>query len=175
MTTIADPDPRFKNSILSALMKFLYSPVGERHTKQGETMILKNTQLMNSSVRAFRYKGELYRSELAPRGPVLAPKLHADLVPELEDMLREQEEIHRIEEPLVKGYITQVLNLSANVEDYLLLLPSCIHPPIRALNLLSQGPRQFPTEAHAALHLEQHAHQIQLIKERMATNLLFQL
>lgn len=177
MPALTDPNhpAKSKLKILTALMDLLYKPVRDRHRKQIEALILKNTQLQKSGTRAFRYKGELYRSDQAPSGPLMAPMVHPDLAPELEDILREQYEIHQIEEPLVKGFLAKVLNMSSNMEDYFMLLPGCVHGALKNFNVSHQGPRQYPTEAHAAMHLQEHAEHIQKLKERMATNLLFQL
>lgn len=164
-----------KHAIQTALMNYLYEPVRQRHRKQVEALIVKNCILTKTVVRAFRYKGDIYRSAQAPSGPLLAAKLHDDLAPELAQMIEEQQEIHAIEEPMVKGYITLVLNLSDQIDDFLLLFPQSVHRAILNLNLTSGfGPRVIPDEAAAAPVLEKHARCIQLIKERMVSNLIFQ-
>lgn len=167
-----------KYVIQTALMDFLYQPVRQRHREQVEALIIRNANLSKTAVRAFRYKGELYLSDQAPRGPIMAPRLHPDLEPELAQMVQEQIDIHGQEEPLVKGFITAALNQSSVVSDYLELLPSCIHPPI--LTLMQQGHTGAGVYADTLFtankegFLAKHEHAIQLIRERMAINLLHQ-
>jgi hypothetical protein len=166
-----------KFQIRTVLTDFLYKPVEQRHRQEIEALIVQNCRLTNSPVRAFRYKGELYRADLAPRGPLMAPSLHPDLAMQLALTHEEQARIYREEQPVVVGYIIKVLNLTSNTEDYKKLLPSCVHAPLAFMDNyahLNTWP-VFTYEGPYEMFMAQHAPQIQLIKERMATNLLFAL
>lgn len=167
------PMVTYKHAIQTSLMAHLYNPVRDRHTKQLESLIVRNSLLRKVGVKAFRYKGTLYRSLDCPGGVIQAPRLHEDLEPEMAQMLEEQREIHSVEEPMVKGYITLVLNLSDNIEDYLLLLPQSLHRSIVSLALPYRGERRV-SEDTAPYVMEPHLRCIQLIKERMVSNLIFQ-
>jgi hypothetical protein len=167
------PMVTYKYAIQTSLMERLYAPVRERHHKQVESLIIRNCQITKTGVWAFRYKGALYRSDQAPRGPVQAIRLHEELTLELDQMIEEQREIRVIEEPMVKGYITFVLNYSDNIEDYLLLFPQSLHHSIVSLALPYRGERRV-SEDTAPYVMGPHLHCIQLIKERMVSNLIFQ-
>lgn len=164
----------FKILVMDSLMFHLYEPVRRRHERQLEEMIVKNSLTQRSSVRAFRYKGMVYRSKEAPKGPIMSPALHPEFQPDMNFMRAEQEEIRDTEEPMVKGFITAMLNLSGNVDDYLLLFPESVHAPIKMLCLVSRTERKFHTAADVAPIHERYATCIQLMKQRMAANLIFQ-
>lgn len=163
----------YKQAIQTSLLNYLYEPVRQRHDKQIEALTLKNCTLRRAGVRAFRYKGDLFRSVEAPIGPIMAPRLHEDLEWEMAQMLEEQREIREVEEPMVKGYITLVLNKSDSIDDYLALLPDAVHRYITELNLPYRSPRLLLDSEVQAI-IEKHARCIQLIKERMVSNLIFQ-
>lgn len=166
-----------KFQIKTVLTDFLYKPVEQRHRQEIEALIVQNCRLINSAVRAFRYKGELYRSDIAPRGPLMAPGLHPDLTMQLALTHEEQARIYREEQPVVQGYIVKVLNLTSNTDDYKKLLPSCVHAPLAFMDNYAymNTVTLFTCDADYDLFLVEHAPQIQLIRERMATNLLFAL
>lgn len=164
-------DPRLKLLIKEALHSMLYTPVEKHFKHRLDFIIVRNTVLSSSEHTAFNYKGIHY---ICDNGPI--PRKWTRLVPQLrsqmDEYLADVKQLHEKEIPFVHGYINQVLNASDNPRDYLRLLPDSIHP---AINKLIES---FPyvgsqlSDERVAMMWSQNEASINLIKQRMMTNLI---
>jgi len=164
-------DPKTKLYIREALYDFLYAPVEKQRQARLDALIIKNCLLMKYSHKSFMYKGECYSCD-SSTPPRKANRLSPELVPEMEQYLKELKELNNKEIPYVVGYINQVLNSSNDLCDYLELLPSTLHAPIR--EYIAACPCRTRHLAPSEIDEIQHKNltSIDLIKSRMVTNLL---
>lgn len=164
-------DPRTKQQIKDILFAFLYNPVERHFKKQLDAIILQNSLLMGSPNQCFSYKGVVYALQVAPvlrKMPRLSPALHL----RMDEYLKDVKHLNNTELPYVLGFINQVLNSSNNLQDYLKMLPASIHGPIE--ELIAQCPCRVVAldPEHVKQLTEKNQVSIDMIKERMVSNLL---
>jgi hypothetical protein len=164
-------DPLTKQQIKDTLYDFLYTPVQKQFKLRLDTLIIRNTLLSGYSHKSFVYKGKTYSCDTeAP--PRKWNKLLPELKGQMDQYLAELETINSQEIPYVLGFINKVLNSSHAIDDYLKLFPDCIHAPLKKLAATCPCKTQMLTQAKSASLLEQSETPINLIKQRMVTNLL---
>jgi hypothetical protein len=164
-------DPITKAQVKSALYEFLYTPVEKQFQNRLNTLIIKNAVTCGYGHKSFNHRGVLYTCDSsAPprRWNKLAPHLKDDM----DKYLQEVDELNRKELPYVLGYINKVLNSSNNFGDYLKLFPDCLHPPIK--KLIDSCPCHTTVLDNDQIDLltQQNRQPIDLIKQRMMTNML---
>lgn len=164
-------DPQTKNHIKEALYVHLYAPVQQHFQGRLDKLIVQNTLLIRSTHKSFVYKGEYYSCDNTPP-PRPNNKLAPELRGQMNDYLAELHLLNSVEVPYVVGYITQVLNSSNDLCDYIDLLPNSLHSPIqRFIAACPCKTRHLSPEEVKAIQ-EKNAKSINLMKTRMATNLL---
>lgn len=163
-------DPRIKQQIKDALYDFLYTPVQNQFKIQLDTLISQNTLLGKNGHKSFNYKGEYYSCDNGPP-PRVRNRLIPQLRPQMDDYLKELNELNEKELPYVLGFINRVLNSTNRLDDYLRLLPESAHYPIEKLIAACpcQG-TQLPDELVQQLRKDNETH-INLMKARMVTNI----
>lgn len=171
MDTVLQHDPRTKQNIKEALYHHLYAPVLKAFKARIDTLIVRNCGLMKVSHKSFLYKGELYHCDTPPF-PRKANRLSPSLVPDMEDYLKDRQQIDECEMPYVMGFITQVLNASNDFEDYLEVFPPALHTPIRQFIASCPCHNRHLTPAEVETLRLKNLDSITLIKNRMVTNLL---
>lgn len=164
-------DPRTKIQIKDLLYSFLYYPVRQHFKKQLESLITRNTVLLGATHKSFIYRGVVYSSDTTSP-PRRMNRLSPQMIPDMENYIRELKELNDNEIPFVVGYINQVLNSSNNLHDYLLLFPPSIHPPIEKLIASCPCLTKHLTADDVTSIQHKNSKSISLIKQRMATNLL---
>jgi len=99
-------------------------------------------------------------------------RLHPQLHPVMNEYLKETKQLNEKELPYVLGFITQVLNSSNELHDYLRLLPQSVHHPVQSL--IDTCPCRAKKLSDETVDLLQQKNQIpiRLIKQRMVNNLL---
>lgn len=164
-------DPRTKQKLKDALYDFLYTPAQNQFKARLDTIIVRNAILSGYGHKSFTYKGERYSCDIAPP-PRAWNRLLPQLRPQMDEYLADLKHLHQYEVPYVIGYINQVLNSSNALGDYLRLLPDCTHRPIE--KLIASCPCQAKQLDQERIELirKQNATPINLIKQRMVTNLL---
>ncbi len=164
-------DPRTKQQIKDALYNFLYAPILKHFQKRIEDLIQKNCVLTGNGNLSFSYKGETY-SVVGSELPRKMNRLASQLVPLMDDYLKDLRQLNNYELPYVLGFIGQVLNASVYPQDYLHVLPSSVHRPVE--KLLATCPcRTVKLSAEGILELQtKNKLPIDLMKQRMVTNLL---
>lgn len=164
-------DPRTKQQIKDVLYELLYTPIQKQFKARLDQIIVKNAVLGGYSHQSFMYKNVLYNCDHnAP--PRKMNRLVIQMQPAMNEYLRELKQLNEKEMPYVLGYITQVLNSSNESHDYLRLLPPAVHHSIQGL--INTGPcrgKKLPDETVALLQ-EKNLGPVQLMKNRMVTNLL---
>jgi len=163
-------DPRSKKLIRDTLYDFLYQPVNDSFQKRLDTIIEGNSLRMNNAQQHMLYQGELY--SMSKAGVVERPtnRCHQDILPLMKDYVEDLDRLNQKEVPYVLGYITQVLNSSESLQDYLKLLPESVHNPLKKLSCPYKHETLKPDRIEA---IQEKNHQaIALIKQRMVENLL---
>lgn len=162
-------DARIKVQIKDALYEFLYAPVKRHYTSRLNHIIIRNTVINKNAEKTFHYRGVQYHCEDGVHPPRKWNKLHPDLKMDMDEYLKEMNQIYNNEVPLVVGCITQILNSSNCLADYLRVLPDSAHAALREFT--SEGLTQLSDERVEQLQ-KQHKTSIDLMKARMVTNLL---
>ena len=171
MSEVLQHDPRTKSQIKDMLCNFLYEPVRKQFKHRLDTLISRNTAIIGASHQSFTYRGNLYNNDPAPV-PRKLNRLVPQLVPEMESYLADLNLVNSKEMPYVVGFINQVLNASNDLHDYLRILPASLHPPIQ--NLIATCPFRTKRLSDDEVQEMQTKNQqsIDLVKQRMVTNLL---
>ena len=164
-------DPKTKQQIKDMLYAFLYTPVEKQLEKQLEQIITRNCLALSLGHRSFAYKGVLYNLDMS-KPPRRMNPLAPSLTGVMEDYLKEVKQLNTVELPYVLGFITAVLNASNDLHDYLRVLPDALHPPIEALIASCPGRTKKLTDFDADSMQKKHQKPIDLIRQRMVTNLL---
>lgn len=164
-------DPRTKQQIKDLLYSFLYTPVQQQFKQRLDTLITRNTVILGVTHKSFIYKGTVYTCD-NERMPRRMNRLAIQLIPDMDDYLADLKQLNDHELPYVLGFITQVLNASNDLHDYLRLLPQSVHSPIE--KLIATYPCQAKHLTEDAIQgIQARNHQsIALMKNRMVTNLL---
>lgn len=164
-------DPRTKQLIKDALYDLLYTPIQKQFKQRLDQIIVKNTLLGGYSHKSFMYKNVLYNCDTNAM-PRKMNRLVIQMQPAMNEYLKELKQLNEKELPHVLGYITQVLNATNELHDYLRLLPPAVHPPIQGLiNTCSCRGKKLSDETVAMLQ-NKNQDSVQLLKNRMVTNLL---
>lgn len=171
MTPQIQHDPRTKQQIKDALYEHLYAPVQKEFKARLDALIVRNCILMKYSHKSFAYKGEVYSCDSLPY-PRKANRLSPELYPEMDSYLKELKALNDTEIPYVLGYINQCLNASNDLCDYLELFPSALHRPIREFIAACPCRTHHLTQDEVKALQEKNDASIELIKNRMVTNLL---
>lgn len=171
MSEVLQHDPRTKQMIKDMLYAFLYEPVQRQFKQRLDILINRNTVITGATHASFTYKGTLYTNDQAspPRKLTrLVPALH----PEMDAHLAELRQLNDREVPYVLGFITKVLNSSNDLHDYLRVFPNSLHQPIEALIASCPCRTKRLTEAEVVEMQTKNQQSIDLVRQRMATNLL---
>lgn len=165
-------DPRTKQQIKDCLFEYLYGKVKEQFQSRLDAIILKNASITGAHHLSFSYKGTLYATPGQGPAPRKMNRLSLVLVPYMDTYLADLKLLNQDEIPYVLGFITKVLNSSNDLHDYLLVLPSSVHPPIQGL-IASCPCRTVKLQPEQILKLqEENSRSIALMKQRMVINLI---
>ena len=163
---------RIKFDIKIRLSHYLFDPVLRDFQKQIAAIGTKNSLLLRTSEKHFSYKGHSY---LVNDVPVTRRflRLHKSLYDSMESFLEIQKKFVDEEEIIISNFITRVLNSSKNPHDFLKMFPSAVHPVIQ--DLVETLPTNLPSMPEEELQavIQSSQKPIQLMKERMALNLLY--
>ena len=171
MSEVLQHDPRMKSQIKDMLCNFLYEPVRKQFKHRLDTLISRNTAIIGASHQSFIYKGNLYNNDPSPV-PRRLNRLVPQLVPEMDAYLADLKQLNDKEVPYVLGFINQVLNSSNDLHDYLRLLPSSVHQPIQKLIDSCPCRTKKLTDEQVQELQARNKQSIDLVKQRMVTNLL---
>lgn len=164
-------DPKTKSQIKNILYEHLYKPLLDQFQDRINRIIVKNTLIGGFTHKSFMYKNTTYNCDTDAL-PRKMNRLMPPLYQEMNDYLKDLKQLNEKELPYVMGYINQVLNSSNELHDYLRLFPEAVHGPISAL--ISTCPCRVQKLPEDTVQLLQDKNQsaIQLMRERMVTNLL---
>lgn len=164
-------DPRTKQNIKEALYEALYGPTQKQLKDRIDDLIIRNTLIGRHSHKSFIYKGAVYNCDNT-HVPLKKNRLDPSLKDKMEEYLAEVRHLNENEVPFVLGFINQVLNSSDCLPDYLKLLPDTLHTPIRELATTCPCHTSVLNTERVALLREKNRSAIDLMKQRMALNLL---
>ena len=171
MSEVLQHDPRTKSQIKDMLYAFLYEPVQRQFKTRLDSLIKRNTVILGASHQSFIYKGNLYTCDITPP-PRKLNRLVPQLVPDMDAYLADLKQLNDKEVPYVMGFINQVLNSSNDLHDYLRLLPSSVHQPIQKLIDSCPYRTKKLTDEQVQELQTRNKQYIDLVKQRMVTNLL---
>lgn len=164
-------DPRTKQQIKDALYQHLYAPIQKQFKQRLDNIVTQNTVALGVGHASFLYKGTVYVAEDLPV-PRKMNRLLPKYVPVMEEYLNDLKQLNENELPYVLGFITQVLNASNDLQDYLRVFPNTLHRPIE--DLINSCPCRAKRLSEETIENLQYKNKIaiQLTKQRMVTNLL---
>ena len=167
-----DPtNPLSKQEIKDRLYHFLYDPLMQRMQARLSRLIQQNSLVQQTEYLGFSYKGQAYVID-SRQQPIRLPRLVSGLRPQMDAYLEEANHINCTEIPFVLGFITQVLNSSNDLQDYLKVLPDCLHPPIREMALSCACLTERLNQSQVEDLQRRNQVPIELIKQRLVLNLL---
>lgn len=165
-------DPRTKHQLKDMLYHYLYDPVERRFKERLDAMIKDNDRITNNYTECMSYRGTLYQINPQFKPPRSVPRLSKLLVPRMDAYLAEVRQLNNDELPFVLGFITQVLNSSDNLHDYVRALPDSVHKPLKEVIARCGCHTASLTELELQNLLIRNAASINLMKQRMVLNLL---
>lgn len=171
MTHTIQHDPKTKQNIKAAIFDYLYDPAKKQFNAKVGALIVKNSTALGNSEGSFTYKGEIY--QLA--GASLSRKMNRlvrELQPIMDGYLEELAHLNNYELPHVLGFIGQVLNASNALQDYLLVLPEAVHPPIHEMIAKCPSRTNKLTLSDIESFKKKNSLPISLMKQRLVTNLI---
>ncbi len=152
------------------ILLIMYEPYIERRKRQLMNLMAHNQVLQNTPHQMFSFKGKTYG--VIPIGVHIKPKLHPDLHNKMTEWLEDADYIRDHERPFVESYIALVLNSSDSAHDWKRLFPEVFHTPINAcLASVPMDPAQL-TDAQMSTILTTNMPTLDLMRQRMARNLL---
>lgn len=164
-------DPRIKQQIKNDLFTLLYTPVEQNFKRQLDSIIINNSVLMHSAHHNFSHRGIMYSLRAGPI-PRQVVRLNPTLYPLMDEYLESVNQLNKTELPYVLGFINRVLNSSNDLRDFLTMLPASVHRPIQKL-IASCPCRVIALDPeHVKQLIDKNQVPIDLIKQRMLTNLL---
>lgn len=163
-------DPRTKQMIKDMLYSHIYGPVEYRLHEKLKLIMAKNRLLNHHDMDYFSYKAKVYSLDgtLIRSAPKLDPSLHG----EMQEYLKELNELNRVEIPYVLNFINQALNASNDLRDYLKILPECLHKPIQELIDAHECYTERLTAEEVEAFKERNTQSILMVKKRLMLNLL---
>lgn len=164
-------DPKTKIMIKDALCHALYDGVRKEFHDRITDLILKNTLALHSGHRSFMYKNQFYNSENTI--PLVKNRLLPQFKPVMDQYLKDLSELNDNELTHVIGYINQVLNSSNQFGDYLRLLPESLHPVIHRMASYYPCHNKKLSEDKVITLQQKNQKPIEMIKVRLAQNLLY--
>lgn len=160
-----------KSLVKNALYDYIYHPVQKDFQNRRDAIIIKNTITCGYNHKSFTYKGNFYTCDTTPP-PRRLNKLSPQLKDQMDEYLRDVDELNKKELPYVLGYINQVLNSSNNFGDYLRLFPECLHSPLNKLIATCPCHNEVLDDSQIQQLTLQNEASINLIRQRMMTNML---
>lgn len=169
-------DAHFKQTLKDEMFDFLYLKITDEFQDRESSIIRKNMILQGYPYYQFTYKGQMYwdfqpTAHVPGRTPL--QKLHPSLHAEMDELIKERDELNNNEVLRSLGFINAVLNTSNNFQDYYSLFPECLYPVLDCMK------RECPCRTEATLSTEArtkilttHANAIEGIRKRLVTNLL---
>ena len=164
-------DKRMKQYIKDKLYAYIYAPIETHLQKQLDSIIQKNSVLIGASHNSFMYKGNYYACDTT-NPPSRMNTLIKQLHPAMDDYLKEQKKLNNTELPYVLGFINQVLNASDDLQDYLRVFPDSIHKPLEQIINSCPCRNKHLSEEDVITLQNKNKASIDLMKQRMFTNLL---
>lgn len=164
--------PTVKKEIKEELYNYIYGPVQKAFRKRLDEIIHYNTLKLGNGYRSFVHRNELYQMDPPDPLPPRMNRLHPSLSDEMNEYLRELEEINDKEIPYVIGFLTNVLNSSNSIQDYFSLFPDVIHQPLKqTIKTCPCTNGQLTAEDMNSI-LVRNTRAIELMKKRMMLNLI---
>lgn len=164
---------RAKAEMLKAITAFLYKPYEEHCNTLIDRIIVEHVKLSKATFLGFRFRGKHYfhsSTQDRPRNPT---SLSLVLYPQMEELLKDFETVDLYEKPLILNSVNAMLNESQHPNDFLKVLPECLHP---ALSTFYRT--QFPgydeelTPEKATEIRKRYSKALDAIHIRLATNLI---
>ena len=166
-------EPKAKMMLRDGILSALYEPYSNFMQKELHKIIESNSKWLHSPLMHFLYRGELFYMGSPSDLPRQKNRIHPDMEEKMKVYLEEAHSFN-LEKEQVHGFIVQVLNLSDVFEDYLKVLPECIHEAcIKSYENCWKGLTFVAADSKDIEHLlRSNQKAINTIKERVALNLI---
>lgn len=161
-----------KMQIFNSLRDLLYTPITNQMKSKLQDIILRNTLINKYSHKSFTYKNEFYSDDATPP-PRIMNRLHPSLVSDMENYLKEWKALNQEEIFYVMGFISQGLNASNNLQDYLKIFPEPLHQRLRQFSNYPSYCDTHLSQQKIQMIRDKNEKAISLIKQRMVLNLLY--
>jgi len=153
---------------------YIYKKFNSQHSKLMEELLVKHCQLFSEAYTGFMYKGLSYYKNIDVKPTAKIRNLHQSLHPTMDAFL-EKTKKHEINRPYIDGYINACLGTCFHFPTYLEVFPSCLHKPVREVELTSyittELPIQLSPEEIENLNTT-HSKGVKAIKRQLVSNLI---
>jgi len=105
----------------------LYRPLIQKTNQELKQLAVRNCQICTLKHLSFIFKGEAYIYEPRIKGQKITNRLHRELYPIADKLVREFNEIQLFEKPLVANYFSSILMKTNLFDDLYALLPEFLH------------------------------------------------
>lgn len=163
-----------KLNMLNTLTTYLYKPWEENNQAQIDKIVLAHVEASKATQLAFRYRGEVYTSEKVPYRPPVST-LHPSLHAQIQEFLKQREDVLLYERPLITNSLSAIFNLSNHPNDFLKVLPEELHYPLAKFYGNKESFNAFDEELskeQVEAAKEKFASAIEAIRVRLVTNLV---
>lgn len=161
--------PTLKQQLKILLQDFLYEKVLNHIKGQINSIAERNKSLTNNPHLCFVFKGETF-AHFIKQGHIIPVRLHASLHKEMERVLKLRENV-QAEMGYTMSFVCKVLAVSNDVGDYLGLLPTELHVPIKKAFRNCPQPNEVPKELVEDV-LKYNERGVELIKSRLLNNVV---
>lgn len=164
---------RAKAEMLAAISAFLYKPYEEHCNLILDRIIVEHMKLSKATFLGFRFRGKHYFHSSTQDRPRNLTSLSLELYPQMEEVLKDFEMVNLYEKPLILNSVTAMLNESQHPNDFLKVLPECLHPALsRFYHTQYPGYDEELTPEKATEIRERYSKALDAIHVRLATNLI---
>ena len=165
-------DPLMKTRIRNRLIDFVFGKIKKDLESNLSLLIARNSQLHGNAQAAFRYKRRVFTLADESQLPYGINPLHEKLEREGEELIKQLDQLLRVEIPQIDSFFTQALNASDNIPDYLKIFPESIHKPL--IKIISDCPCNTTklSEDQIEKLISDNAERIQLLKQRLLLTVL---
>jgi hypothetical protein len=154
----------------------MYTALRRRNDARLKEILVANTTGAMYTHESFTYKGVYYSTEQTqPR--FKTNRLLPELQPAMDAFLADKKNVEYNEQPYIFGFFRRMLNVTSSIDDYLLILPECMHSalgPQRSqawVDANGHFPREMTDEQIEAFKLDNQDWILKL-KKRMILDLI---
>lgn len=163
--------PLTKQIFVDVALDSLYKRLLSTMDNKLKNIINHNSQLFNNNQQAFIHNNSIYSTKDAVHHRGIN-RLHPKLIPSMMEYLDEWKFIFAYEQPMIKGFLSKVVNNYNNIVDFKEILPNKLHPVIVEI-FTTDEKEETDTVAHTVAEFKQkNSSKLDLIHCRIVSDLL---